>query len=111
MGRQKQSGLWVMEFWVVGGAWRAGPSKSPRQDEAAAVVRLVWPAGRRVVRVVWFAHGPLEDIAESEAGSTAEHGRARQRRPGTAIGWLQDQIRVPKVAIRIAWGGLYEIQW
>lgn len=75
MGRQKQSGLWVMGLWVVGGAWMAGPTKSPRQDEAAAVVRLVWPAGASSSSCGLVAHGPLEDIAESEAGSTAEHGR------------------------------------
>lgn len=48
--------------WVVGCGlcWRAGLSP-PYQNEAAAVVRLVWPAGcRRAVRVALLAHGPLE---------------------------------------------------
>lgn len=88
MDRQKQSGLWVVGFGLEG--W----PKSPRQDEAAAVVRLVWPAGCRAVRVVaLLAHGPLEISRKERQG-------ARQSGLGTAIGGLQAQIWISKVTIR-----------
>lgn len=93
MGRQKQSGLWIMGYGIMGcGQCLEGWSKQvPRvQDEAAAVVRLVWQAGRRVVRVVCFAHGPLEDIAESEAES---HGRAG---PGRRLGGSKARFGCPR---------------
>lgn len=82
MGRQKQSGLWIVDC----GFGLEGWPKSPRQDEAAAVVRLVWPAGCRAVRVAaLLAHGPREISRKERQG-------ARQSGLGTAIGGLQGQI-------------------
>lgn len=90
-GPQKQSGLWVV------GCLLEGWAKSPRQDEAAAVVRLVWPAGCRAVRVAWLPTGPPSISRKERQG--ARQG-ARQGRLGPATGGLQGQIWISKVAIR-----------
>lgn len=103
MDRQKQSGLWVVGFLLEGWA------KSPRQDEAAAVVRLVWPAGCRAVRVAWLPTGPLR--------YRGKRGREQGRQAGSTAGqaWAGDW-RVARADLDLqgrnqdAWGGLYEVQ-